>query len=63
LPSCDVLGYGTDVEIAPALSRDGGIHHLDIVLSLLFFSFFLYVLQIEFGARCPNHRYGFTLEG
>jgi len=51
------LGYGRAVDFAPAL---GGIHHFDIVLSLLFFvssSSFVYVLQIEFGEGSPDQRY------
>jgi hypothetical protein len=54
------LVYGRDVDFAPVLSRDGGIHHFDIVLSLIFFvssSSFVHVLQIKFGERCPDQRY------
>jgi hypothetical protein len=54
------LGYGRrDVDFALALSRDGSIHHFDIVLSLLFFIFifFVYILQIGIGERRPNQRY------
>jgi hypothetical protein len=62
LPSCDVLGYGRrDVDIALALSRDGSIHHFNIVLSLLLifiiFIVFVYVLQVGIGERRPNQRY------
>lgn len=62
MPSCDVLGYGRrDVDFALALSRDGSIHHFNIVLSLLFIVFifvlFVYVLQIGIGERRPNQRY------
>jgi hypothetical protein len=52
------LGYGRrDVDFA--LSRDSSVHHFNIVLSLLFFIFifFIYILQIGIGERCPNQRY------
>ena len=41
------------------LSRDGSIHHFNVVLSLLFFIFifFVYILQIGNGERRPNQRY------
>lgn len=60
MPSYDVLGYGRrDVDFALALSCDGSIHHFNIVLSLLFFIFFIfvYIFQIGIGERCPNQRY------
>jgi hypothetical protein len=54
------LGYGRrDLDVALALSRDGSIHHFNIVLSVLIFIFifFVYILQIGIGERCPNQRY------
>jgi hypothetical protein len=54
------LGYGRrDVDFVHALTRDGGIHHFNIVLFLLFFVFifFVYILQIGIRERRPNQRY------
>jgi hypothetical protein len=57
LPSCDVLGYGRDLDLAAAvLPRHGRVHHFDIFV-FLFFVFvvvFSYVLQIEVGERSPD---------
>jgi len=60
LPTCNVLGYGRrEVNFALAVSCDDGIYHFNIVISLLFFIFimFLYILQIGIRERRPDQRY------
>jgi len=60
LPTCNVLGYGRrEVNFALAVSGDDGIYHFNIVISLLFFIFimFLYILQIGIRERRPDQRY------
>jgi len=46
-------------ELRSSVSCDDGIYHFNIVISLLFFIFimFLYILQIGIRERRPDQRY------